>query len=206
MNASIPPGDVEGIVIDAYWGDPVPSAQIIYHDADHSEKSIGVITDSEGHFHLRRIPPKSVVIHASRIGSLADTARVDGGSGRFIRFALRRQAMRACGLRVSSPEPVDSPFAISVSVRDARTGKAPVAAVTITLRDGKFVERERVQMRDGPADSLLVGAARGRDGVYDVEVTAPGYKPWYLKRVRPIVSDCDDVLGRTFPAWLIPTS
>ena len=46
----------------------------------------------------------------------------------------------------------------------------------------------------------------GSPGVYDVEVTAPGYKPWRLKRVRPIVSDCDQIVGRVFPAWLIPTS
>ena len=38
-DASLHVGDVEGIVIDAYWGDPMPSAQFIYRDADHPEKS-----------------------------------------------------------------------------------------------------------------------------------------------------------------------
>ena len=204
-DASLPVGDVEGIVIDAYWGDPMPSAQIIYRDTQHPEKSIGAVTDAEGHFHLKGLPPRSVVLHATRIGDLADTMRVDGGSGQFILFALRRQAMHTCALPVSSPKSMESPFAISVYVRDARTSKAPRAPITFSLRDGKFVDSETIQLRDSPADSVLLGAARGRDGVYDLEILAPGYKPWFLKKVRPIVSDCDGFLGRVLPAWLIPT-
>jgi hypothetical protein len=205
-SASTPAGEADGIVVDAYWGNPLANAQVFYRDAEHPEKSIGVITDADGHFQLGRVPPRFVMVRAALIGYRADSARVDGRSGQFVRFALSRQALRVCGLPIQTGPPQEAPFAISVYARDARTRKAPSVAVTISLRDGKYSDSSVVLMREGPADSLLVGAARGRDGVYDVEVNAPGYKPWYLNRVRPIVSDCDQVIGRSFTAWLIPTS
>ena len=206
VSASTPAGEVDGIVVDGYWAEPVAYAQIVYRDAEHPQESVGAISDADGHFRITRLPARSVVIRASLIGYLADTIRVDGKSGQFVRFGLRRQATRACGLPVQSDRPREAPFAISVSVRDSRTGKAPAVPVAISLRDGRFIDSATIWMRDGPADSILVGAAPGRDGVYDVEVTARGYKSWSLRRVRPAVSDCDEVVGRIFSAWLIPTS
>lgn len=205
VNASIPPGEVEGIVVDGYWGDPVPSAQVVYRDARHPEESIGVITDGDGHFHLKRLPARSIVIRASRIGDLPDTVRIDASAGHFVRFGLRRQGFTSCGLIVQTGAPQERPFAIAVFARDARTGRAPSVPITITLRDGRFADSATVASPAGSADSILVGAARGRDGVYDVEVTAGGYKAWHLERVRPVVSECTGVIGRVFPAWLIPT-
>lgn len=205
-SASTPAGEVDGLVVDGFWGEPLAGAQVISRDSAHPGEAIGVITDADGHFTLKGIPRRSVLIQASLVGYRADTVRLDGNSGQFVRFGLRRQAMRACGLIVLTDPAQKPPFAISVYARDARTGRAPIVPVTITLRDGKFMESATVTMRDGDADSVLVGAAPGRDGVYDVEVTARSYRPWYLRRARPVVSDCDQVMGRGFPAWLIPTS
>ena len=50
-NASIPAGEVDGIVVDGYWGDPVSFVQILYRDAQHPEKIIAVVskpTDTSG--------------------------------------------------------------------------------------------------------------------------------------------------------------
>jgi hypothetical protein len=205
-NRRIPVGEIDGIVVDGYWGTPLASAQVAFRDADNPARSIGVITDAAGHFHLARLPHRPLTIRAYLIGYIADTARIDGESGHFVRFGLRRQGIRVCGLIVSSAPPRESHFAISVYVLDARTNTTPPVPVTIHLRDGAFVESSTVLLRELPADSPVVGAARSRDGVYDVEVTAPGYKPWYMKRVRPVVTECGEVLGRQFTAWLIPTS
>jgi hypothetical protein len=203
---TIPVGEVEGVVVDGYWGAPIAGAQVAFRNKEDPGKSRGIITDANGHFHLTRLPHRPIAIRAQLIGYIADTAHIEGESGHFIRFGLRRQGIRACGLVIVTGTPPPPPFAISVYARDSRTNAAPRVPVTIRLRDGAFKESATVSPRDEPEDSLLVGAARGRDGVYDVEVTAPGYKPWYLKRVRPVVAACDEVLGRQFPAWLIPTT
>jgi hypothetical protein len=202
----VPAGEVEGIVVDGNWGAPLASAQVQFRDIAQPAHSIGVLTDAAGHFHLTGLPRQPITLRAALIGYIADTAHLDRKSGHFVRFGLRRQRLRVCGLRLVADPPPPMPFAISVYARDSRTSAAPRAPITIHLRDGAFAESATVLLRDTSADSLLVGAARGRDGVYDVEVTAPGYMPWYLKRVRPVVSDCDEVLGRQFTAWLIPIS
>jgi carboxypeptidase-like protein len=205
-NASIPIGEADGIVVDAYWGTPVYGAQVLFRDLNDPAHVRGTVTDVDGHFRLTNLPHRSITIRTQFVAYTPDTARLDGKSGHFVRFGLRGRAVRVCGLPVAVGPPHDLPFAVTVYVRDSRTSAAPRVPVTIRLRDGSFVDSATVSPGRGPADSLAIGAARDRDGVYDVEVTAPGYKPWYLKRVRPVVTVCGQVVGRDFPAWLIPTT
>jgi hypothetical protein len=203
---AVPPGEIDGIVVDAYSGEPIVSVPVFVRSSDHSSRQISGFTDPYGHFVLKGPPREYVVVESRMLGYLRDTVAIGGKLGHFVRFGLRRQRMVLCTNVVTygSPESHDAAMAISVFVRDARTNAPPSAPVTLHLRDGSYsdsvtMRAPRVRLND----SLVIGAGAERQGVYDVEVAASGYAAWRLYDV-PIAADCQGLHGRTFPVWLLP--
>jgi hypothetical protein len=206
VDSSIPPGEVDGIVVGAYSGEPIVSAAVFLQARDHSSRPIFAITDPYGHFVLKAPPREYTVVESRILGYVRDTVTLGGKFGHFVRFGLRRQKLILCTSFVASASPAtyDSARAISVFVRDSRTNAPPNAPVTLRVRDGSFTESVTLRAPDVRLnDSLVIRAGAERPGVYDVEVAAPGYATWRLYDM-PIAQDCQGLHGRTFPVWLLP--
>jgi hypothetical protein len=206
VDSALPPGEVDGIVVGAYSGEPIVSAVVFLQARDHSSGPIGVITDPYGRFVLKAPPREYAVIESRILGYIRDTVALKGKFGHFVRFGLRGQRLILCTF-VVAPESVpnrDSAKAISVFVRDSRTNAPPSVPVTLRVRDGSYAESVTLRApRVRLNDSLVIRAGAERPGVYDVEVAAPGYATWRLSDM-PIAQDCQGLHGRTFPVWLLP--
>ena len=63
--------------------------------------------------------------------------------------------------------------AVSVEMRDARSGAVLTGPATLVVRDGAFAETAHI-----PAELTGVGVAHERAGVYVVTVSKPGYREW----------------------------
>jgi hypothetical protein len=204
-------GEAEGVVVDAYSGRPLMA--IVYVKAKTgSERPVMGTATADGYFHLAHLPHHPVVARVNMLGYYPDTVLLDGQAGYVIRFGLHAMRMRVCGLPVltdsaaldsaASRRPAD---AISVSVRDARTGSLPASPVTIRVRDGAYSDSATSTSANLWSGAVLIGVAPERRGVYDVDVTATGYEPWHLRRVQPVLDGCGSVVERTIPVWLLPT-
>ena len=75
--------------------------------------------------------------------------------------------------------------AVSVELRDARTGAALTGPATLTVREGAFVETAEF-----PADLSSIGVAHERAGVYVVTVSKPGYREWTRAGVSVTRDEC----------------
>ncbi len=73
----------------------------------------------------------------------------------------------------------------NVEVRDSVTDDLLVSEATGTLTEGQYRETLELRMRD----QTLVGA-RERPGIYRVEITVDGYKPWALQPVIVSQNEC----------------
>jgi hypothetical protein len=203
-------GEAEGVVVDAYSGRPLLAT--VYVKTDNvSERPLIEIATAEGYFHLAHLPHRPVVARVHIVGYYPDTVLLGGQSGYMIRFGLHAMRMRACGLPIlTDSAAIDSAArrrpadAISVSVRDARTGSVPVSPVTIRVRDGAYSDSATSTSANMWGGAVVIGVAPERRGVYDVDVTATGYEPWHLRRVQPILDGCGSVVERTIPVWLLP--
>jgi hypothetical protein len=206
MDSAIPSGEIDGIVVGAYSGEPIVNIAVFLQAQDHSSRPIVAVTDPYGHFVLKGRAREYVVVESRTPGFIRDTVALGGKLGHFVRIGLRNQRMILCTL-IAAPESTsnrDPAMAISVFVRDSRTNAPPNVSVTLRVRDGSYsdsvtMRAPRVRLND----SLVIRAGAERQGVYDVEVAAPGYATWYLYDM-PIVEDCQGLHGRTFPVWLLP--
>lgn len=203
VNLSIPPGEAEGVVVDAYRGTGIRGANVFVRYDGPPVQVVSTVTDEDGRFRLIGLHPGRAILRLMRIGYLSSTTNVSGDSGFVVRAGLRAQQLRACGLVIATgPEP-----AVTVEVRDVRTGSPPLTPVTLRLRDGNFVDS--VTAIESDSDAKLppsLGAAPGRDGTYLVDVSAPGYRPWNARHVRPIIDICNRFTRRALRVWLLPTS
>lgn len=75
--------------------------------------------------------------------------------------------------------------AISVEMRDARTGAALTGPATLVVRDGAFVETAEI-----PAGLTGFGAAYERAGVYVVTIRKAGYRDWTRADVAVKSDEC----------------
>ncbi|MEW5929825.1 MAG: hypothetical protein AB1941_20410 [Gemmatimonadota bacterium] len=75
--------------------------------------------------------------------------------------------------------------AVSVEMRDARTGAALTGPATLTVRDGAFVETVEI-----PAEFSTMGVAHERAGVYVVTVRKAGYRDWTRADVAVKRGEC----------------
>lgn len=75
--------------------------------------------------------------------------------------------------------------AITVEMRDARTGAELTGPATLTVRDGAFVETAEI-----PAELSSIGVAHERAGVYVVTVKKAGYREWTRANVAVKSDEC----------------
>lgn len=75
--------------------------------------------------------------------------------------------------------------AVTVELRDARTGAALTGPATMTVRDGAFVETAEF-----PAEISTMGVAHERAGVYVVTVKKAGYRDWTRADVAVKSDEC----------------
>lgn len=75
--------------------------------------------------------------------------------------------------------------AVTVEMRDSRTGAALSGPATLTVRDGAFTETVQI-----PAEFTSMGVAHERAGVYVVTVSKPGYRDWTRADVSVKRGEC----------------
>jgi carboxypeptidase family protein len=207
VDQRVPVGEIDGIIVDAYRGTPLSHAIVRVVYADSLQKRSGAISDGGGRFRITGVQRGPATLQFSYIAYRTTTVSVSGDSGLIVRAGLPRVATTSCGLLIrTAPIP-----AVTVVIRDTQTGIAPTVPVMLRVLDGHYADSatgtaSAISSQSYSTDSLLLGAANDRDGKYDVRVTAPGYKSWRARGVRPPVSSCYGVQGRQLPVWLLPTS
>ncbi len=75
--------------------------------------------------------------------------------------------------------------AVSVEMRDARSGAVLTGPATLTVRDGAFVETAQI-----PAGMTGTGVAHERAGVFVVTVSKAGYRDWTRADVSVKRGEC----------------
>jgi hypothetical protein len=75
--------------------------------------------------------------------------------------------------------------AVTVEMRDARTGAALTGPATLTVRDGAFTETVEI-----PAEFTSMGVAHERAGVYVVTLRKAGYRDWTRADVSVKRDEC----------------
>lgn len=198
VDKTIPAGEIVGVVVDAYKGTPLAQAGAwVFLSEGHA---ISTTTDSAGHFRLTGVPLQPVRVQARLFGFRDTGVDVDARSGAAVRLGLAAHRMT-----IECVDAVGAVPAVMVVVRDSRTSLAPNAAVTLMVRDGDFTERKTAKAPDSAATPYaIVGAADHRDGKYDVEVSANGYRIWTATGLRPEITRCNSFLGRVLNIWLLP--
>jgi hypothetical protein len=205
-NASVPAGHAMGIVVNANNGAPLSSVALQIFKNDSVVHGLRVITDENGFFKLQGIPKGVVKLRATLVGYKRQELAFIGDSGIVVRVGLYTQPVRVCGLQVPADGHTTIP-AVSVIVRDARTGAAPTTGVALRIRDHEFVDSaSTVAPNQIPSDSVELGAAPYRKGVYEVDVTAPNYQSFHLPKVRATNDSCDHFQGQRLNVWLLPKS
>jgi hypothetical protein len=89
--------------------------------------------------------------------------------------------------------------ALSVEVRDARTGEPAAVGARGSIREGAYTDTLTVV---GPSTMTAMDTYE-RAGTYDVTVTKPGYRTWTAEDVR-VTADACHVRSRTIQAKLEP--
>jgi hypothetical protein len=200
VNASIPAGEVDGIVVHAYEGTPISGVAISVHSLN-TEKRLQLQTDNRGRFRITDLPPGMTVLVFRLIGYKPIIDTLDMHAGVAMRVALVEQTLTLCACDVLPDVP-----AVTVLVRDALTNRAPEVPVTFRLRDGTFTA-DTVALAPASADSVLeLNLKPCRDGTYLVEVSAPGYETWRARDVKAAAMNCVNFVPRRIPVWLLPTS
>lgn len=75
--------------------------------------------------------------------------------------------------------------AVTVELRDARTGAALTGPATVIVRDGAFADTTEIS-----ADFSSMGVAHERAGVYVVTVKKAGYRDWTRADVAVERDEC----------------
>lgn len=201
VDTSIPPGEVDGVVVHGYHGTPIANVAIWAYSLT-TKKRWQSQTDSAGRFRIADLPTERILFVFRMIGyvSLHDT--IDAHTGVAARIALVDNTITLCACDV----PPDVP-AVTVLVRDVRTSRAPRVPVTLRLRDGSFAADTTALAPTADADSVLeLSLDPCREGNYSIEVSAPGYKTWRTRDVKAAAVDCMNFVPLRIPVWLLPTT
>jgi Carboxypeptidase regulatory-like domain len=199
-DASIPAGEVDGVVVHAYHGTPIPNVAIWAYSLTTKQRWQSQ-TDSVGRFQIVDLPSERLLFVFRLIGYRIVSDTIDMHRGVAARIALVENTLRLCTCLV----PPDVP-AVTVLVRDALTNRAPEVSVTFRLRDGSFTV-DTVAPAPTSSDSVLeLNLKPCREGTYWVEVSAPGYKTWRARDVKAAAINCVNFVPRRIPVWLLPTS
>jgi len=194
----VAPGELVGLVVDAESGVPVALAQVIVGQWTPGKPP--VLTDSVGRFRMP-LPNAGETLRVMRIGYDSYATTVPrGDSGLAAVVALRPTAVVLCHVILTH---VERNPGVVVIARDAFTGLAPQAGMTILVRDSTF--RDSVAVLPDTTDRIVANAALDRQGVYDVVVRSPGYRDWSgSSATRPTRGCSGEFTPAVFNAWLIP--
>ncbi|MBA4157751.1 MAG: PEGA domain-containing protein [Gemmatimonadetes bacterium] len=91
---------------------------------------------------------------------------------------------------------------MTVTVRDARTGKPPMQPVTLVVREGIYADSETVDL-GGRVTKGPLAAAWERPGTYHVTVHSEGYRTWTRQNVVARETKCN-LAGARLDATLEP--
>lgn len=200
-DASIPSGEIDGVVVHAYHATSIPNVEIRANSLSTKERW-QTRTDSSGRFRISGLPRERILFVFRLIGYVILQDTIDVHTGVVARIALVENTLTLCACDV----PPDVP-AVTVLVRDAWTTRAPAAPVTLRLRDGSFEVDTSSLAPAAEADSVLELSLKPcREGVYSVEVSAPGYKTWRAHGVKAAAIGCVNFVPRRIPVWLLPKS
>jgi hypothetical protein len=106
---------------------------------------------------------------------------------------------QGCSLITGDCNSIGYPGVIA-TVRDARTQLPPASNVTLTLRDGPYVE-VRTSPAYGPGEYTL---AMSREGVYSLTVEAAGYQTFVQNDLVVRGGSCTKVTTNNVAVQLIP--
>lgn len=201
IDASIPSGEIDGVVVQTYHATSIPNVEIRAYSLSTKERW-QTRTDGVGRFRISGLPRERVLFVFRLIGYVTLQDTIDVHTGVVARIALAENTLTLCACDI----PPDVP-AVTVLVRDARTTRAPAASVTLRLRDGNFEADTSSSAPTAEPDSVLELSLKPcREGVYSVEVSAPGYKTWRARDVKAAAIGCVNFVPRRVPVWLLPTS
>ena len=191
---SVPAGDISGTVVADEVRAPLDHAVI---ELDHGAAFLR--GDSLGRFRFSDVAPGRHILHTRRIGysGSVDTVTVLQSRDTAIVIALRKSVTslsEVCllilrsGLNLSVfpvRSPSDLPTVIPTVPR----------AASVVVSDRDFVERIAINSIPAQPDGVRrVYAAYGRPGTYQIEVSAPGFRPWRRTDVVVASTKCDDVV------------
>lgn len=77
--------------------------------------------------------------------------------------------------------------ALSLEIRDARTGAPAAYGATVIARDGAYADTVQPSKYWSPETghlAVLIGVAENRPGTYDVTITHPEYQTWSREGIR----------------------
>ncbi len=84
-------------------------------------------------------------------------------------------------------------YGIEITVLDSLSGKSPVGAAVLTVRDGDFQESSGAALLVS-GGTLIIAGALDRPGTYDVVLRMAPYQDWTKNAVRVTASGrCDEV-------------
>jgi hypothetical protein len=210
-SASVPSGELAGVVLDAETGAPLALVQLW-----GPNQGLPVMSDSSGRF---RIPVPNVgEVRLRRIGYAPYRVTVPrADSGLVAVIALHALPVVTCHVsggtavyevdgkgrrRLTTPVEQRHPGVVVIA-RGALTARAPAGGISVVVRDGAFTDS--VTARADTSDRIVASAAFERPGRYEVLVRSPGYRDWTGVSVARTVSECGGELRpAVFHAWLVP--
>ena len=211
-SASVPSGELAGVVLDAETGAPLAMVQVW-----RPSQALAVVSDSAGRFRIP-VPNAGETVRMMRIGYIPYRVSVPrSDSGLIAVIALRPSPVITCTVSDGTAfYEVDSKGrrrlitrverhpGVVVIARDALTARAPEGGITVTVRDDTFADSAAAAAAD-TSDRIVVSAAFERPGRYEVVVRSPGYRDWTGASVARTISECGGELRpAVFHAWLIP--
>jgi hypothetical protein len=186
---------IAGVVLDRSNSEPIEGAQVVY-----GAEGQGTLTDSLGLFRLVNVPGATeLVIQFVGYRWIRVPLAIHPDSGYVGRFSLEPTAVCIS----SHPDPNRN--AITVSVRDALTGRPPNNWVRLSVRSGAAADTAVGSLRR--MDPVILGAGRYFDGFrdsVDVRVFSPGYRPWKQERVSIVSQPCGYYAPQHLNVWLLP--
>ena len=211
-SASVPRGELAGVVLDAETGAPLALVQVWQPNG-----TLAVMSDSSGRFRIP-VPNVNGTLRLMRIGytpSSVTVPRTDSGLAAVI--ALRANPVILCHVSIGGPAvyevdgkgrrrlmtSVERHPGVVVIAHDVMTARAPVGGISVVVRDSSFTDS--VAVRADTSDRIVASGAFERPGRYEVVVRSPGYHDWTGTSVARTVSECGGELrAAVFHAWLIP--
>jgi hypothetical protein len=165
--------------------------------------------DSLGRFQFRDVNPGRHIMVTRRIGYYrsVDTIVVVQSSDTEIQIVMRRDDRPPIGVcaGVGRPGVVLSVFPVGSSSGLPTVVPTVPRAASVVLSDRDFVERIAISSIPSQPDGVRrVYAANERPGTYQIEVSAPGFRPWRRTDVIVATTKCGELIPVQLDVHLEP--